>query len=128
MTEVLGYERFCAHGGDWGAFVTAHLAHEYAESLIGAHMTLSVIPGVDRRSLPQDAWSDDENWKIERSQQAENTIRSHLATHLLDPQTLAYGLTDSPVATAAWIWERRRNWSDNTGAVSYTHLTLPTKA
>ena len=80
--------------------------------------------------MPKDAWSDDENWKIERSQQTENTIRSHLTTHLLDPQTLAYGMADSPVATAAWIWERRRNWSDNTGDVeqSFTREHLCTTA
>lgn len=117
MTEILGYERFCAHGGDWGALVTAHLSHEYSESLIGAHMSLSVIPGVNRRNLPDDAWGEDEEWKIKRSKEVENTIRSHVTTHLLDPQTLAYGLTDSPVATASWIWERRRNWSDNSGDV-----------
>jgi len=130
MTKVLGHKKFCAHGGDWGALVTAHLAHEFADSLIGAHMSLSVIPGVDRRSLPPESWADDEKWKIERSKEAEDTIRSHITTHLLDPQTLAFGLADSPVATAAWIWERRRNWSDNTGDVeqSFTREHLCTIA
>ena len=130
MTEVLGYEKFCAHGGDWGALVTAHLSHEYSDSLIGAHLSLSLIPGVNRRTLPDDSWGPDESWKIERSAEAENTIRSHVTTHLLDPQTLAYGLTDSPVATAAWIWERRRNWSDNSGDVeeSFTREHLCTTA
>ncbi|MEE2683467.1 MAG: epoxide hydrolase [Actinomycetota bacterium] len=130
MTEILGYKKYCAHGGDWGALITAHLSHEYAEFLRGAHMSLSLIPGVNRRTLPEDAWGEDETWKIERSQEAESTIRSHVTTHLLDPQTLAYGLTDSPVATAAWIWERRRNWSDNTGDVeeSFTREHLCTTA
>ena len=41
---------------------------------------------------------------------------SHLAVHK-DPQTLGYALTDSPMGTAAWIWERRRNWSDCDGDV-----------
>lgn len=130
MTEILGYKKYCAHGGDWGALITAHLSHEYAEFLRGAHMSLSLIPGVNRRTLPEDAWGEDEIWKIERSEEAESTIRSHVTTHLLDPQTLAYGLTDSPVATAAWIWERRRNWSDNTGDVeeSFTREHLCTTA
>ncbi len=117
MSDILGHERFCAHGGDWGALVTAHLAHAYPERLIGGHMSLSLIPGVDRRSLPEDIWSEDEQWKISRSAEAEKYIRSHVTVHLLDPQTLAYGLMDSPIATAAWIWERRRNWSDNDGNV-----------
>ena len=130
MTGVLGHDRFCAHGGDWGALVTAHLSHEYSNSLIGAHLSLSLIPGVDRRALPKDVWEEDEDWKLARSAETENTIRSHITAHLLDPQTLAYGLTDSPVATAAWIWERRRNWSDNSGDVeeSFTREHLCTTA
>ena len=130
MTGVLGHDRFCAHGGDWGALVTALLSNEYSNSLIGAHLSLSLIPGVDRRALPKDVWEEDEDWKLARSAEAENTIRSHVTAHLLDPQTLAYGLTDSPVATAAWIWERRRNWSDNSGDVeeSFTREHLCTTA
>ena len=47
--------------------------------------------------MPPESWADDEKWKIERSKEAEDTIRSHITTHLLDPQTLAFGLADSPV-------------------------------
>ncbi len=49
--------------------------------------------------------------------EVEPLIRSHVTVHTLDPQTLAYGLVDSPVGTAAWLWERRRNWSDCDGDV-----------
>jgi pimeloyl-ACP methyl ester carboxylesterase len=42
-------------------------------------------------------------------------IHSHVAVHTTDPQTLAYALVDSPVGTGAWIWERRRAWSDCDG-------------
>ena len=45
------------------------------------------------------------------------TISSHLAVQTADPQTLAYGMHDSPVALCAWITERRRNWSDCGGNV-----------
>lgn len=116
MVDVLGFERFAAHGGDWGALVTAHLAHAHADRLIGAHLAMAMIPGVARQELPADAWVGEE-WKLARNREAEPLIRSHVTVHMLDPQTLAYGLADSPVATAAWIWERRRNWSDNDGDV-----------
>ena len=53
MTEQLGYQKFCAFGGDWGSLVTAHLAHAHPEKLIGAHLGLAVIPGLDRRSLSE---------------------------------------------------------------------------
>jgi len=117
MTEVLGFDRFAVHGGDWGGLVAAHLAHAHADVLIGAHLGIALVPGVNRRTLSPDIWGADEQWMIERNAEAEPLIRSHLTVHLLDPQTLAYGLSDSPVGTAAWIWERRRNWSDCGGDV-----------
>src|SRR5690606_12908700 len=47
----------------------------------------------------------------------ERKLASHVTTHILDPQTLAYGATDSPVALLAWLLERRRAWSDCGGEV-----------
>lgn len=117
MTEVLGHEKFCAHGGDWGALVTAHLSHAHADKLIGAHLALTLIPGVDRSQLGPDSFSADEAWMITRNAESAPHITSHIAVHRLDPQTLGYALTDSPVGTAAWIWERRRNWSDCGGDI-----------
>ena len=49
---------------------------------------------------------------LHRMGEAGKTIGSHFAVHSTDPQTLAYALVDSPVGTAAWLWERRRAWSD----------------
>ncbi|MEM9714079.1 MAG: epoxide hydrolase family protein [Actinomycetota bacterium] len=117
MTDVLGFDRFAAHGGDWGALVTAQLSHAHARHLIGAHLAMAFVPGVDRSSLPDDAWADDEDWMVRRNREAQPLIRSHVTAHTLDPQTLAYGLSDSPIATAAWIWERRRNWADCDGDI-----------
>jgi pimeloyl-ACP methyl ester carboxylesterase len=117
MQDVCGYERFAAHGGDWGALVTAHLGHAHAQSLIGAHLALPLIPGVDRASVPREAYAEDEQWMLERAAQSGPLIRSHVSVHTTDPQTLAYAMSDSPIGTAAWIWERRRNWSDCDGDV-----------
>jgi pimeloyl-ACP methyl ester carboxylesterase len=117
MCDVLGHERFAAHGGDWGGLVTGHLGHAYADKLIGAHLSIAFIPGINRRELGPEAWADDEQWLLDRMHESDPLIRSHVTVHTLDPQTLSYGLIDSPVATAAWIWERRRNWSDCNGDV-----------
>ena len=116
MGEGLGYQRFAAHGGDWGAAVTAQLGHAHADRLIGVHMSLPLIPGLDF-GLPDDAFADDEQWMVTRRAEARPSIRSHVAVQTLDPQTLAYLAADSPTGTAAWIWERRRNWSDCDGDV-----------
>lgn len=117
MTQVLGYKKFAAHGGDWGALITAHLAHAHAEHLIGAHLGLALIPGVNRTAVTPSDYASDEQWMVERNAESQPTITSHIAVHRLDPQTLAYAMADSPVGTAAWIWERRRNWSDCGGEV-----------
>lgn len=117
MTDVLGFDKFAAHGGDWGALITAHLSHAHADVLHGAHMSLTLIPGVDRGLLGPDKFAADEQWMVQRNAEAAPTITSHIAVHRLDPQTLAYGLMDSPIGTAAWIWERRRNWSDCNGDI-----------
>ena len=117
MVEHLGYDKFCAFGGDWGALITAHLAHAYPEKLIGAHLGLALIPGLDRRNLNENDFAESEKWMISRNQESLPHISSHIAVHVQDPQTLGYALTDSPMGTAAWIWERRRNWSDCGGDI-----------
>lgn len=118
MRDLLGYDRFAAYGGDWGAIVTAELGHAHPQHLIGVELSMPVIPGVNRRQLTADRYADDEQWMLARSAEAEPLIRSHVAVHATDPQTLAYALTDSPSGTAAWIWERRRAWSDCGGDVT----------
>ena len=75
-------------------------------------MTLPIVPGVDPRAIDQAAYGPDEQWMRERTIEARDLIRSHIAVHSHDPQTLAYALNDSPAGLAAWIWERRRAWSD----------------
>ena len=95
MTEVLGFDQFCAPGGDWGGLVIAHLAHAHVDKLLGAHLSTALIPGINRRALQPD-----EQWMIDRNAEAEPLVGSHVTVHLLDPQTLSCGLMDSPVRTA----------------------------
>ena len=117
MTEVLGYERFAAGGGDWGAFVTANLGHRHAASLIGIHLSLPALIGVGLLDIdPADYGPGEEDW-AERSKRRMATTRSHLAVNQYDPQTHAYGLHDSPVGLAAWLISRRRHWSACDGDV-----------
>lgn len=117
MRDVLGYDRFAAAGGDWGAFLTYELGHAHPEHVIGCVLTLSVIAGLDRRDLTADLFEPDERWMVRRMGEVRSLIRSHLAVHRHDPQTLAYALVDSPVGTAAWLWERRHHWADHDGDV-----------
>src|SRR5260370_20542443 len=68
MQDVLGYKKFAAEGGDWGAIVTAQLGHKYADRLIGIHMHLLVSLGFFTGGVPTPADSrpGDEGW-LERN-------------------------------------------------------------
>ena len=114
MTETLGYQRFAAQGGDWGARVTARLGFAHPDEVVGIHVTsVAATPpylGPGSRELSEaerGLLSERERWA-----QAEGGY-SHIQG--TKPQTLAYGLNDSPAGLAAWIVEKFRTWSDCDG-------------
>lgn len=117
MTQVLGYERFAAQGGDWGAFVTAWLGHAHADRVIGVHQSMPAFISIASGSLTADDFADDELVRFETMRSKASAIASHLAVHTHDPQTLAWALNDSPAGLLAWLVERRRAWSDCGGDV-----------
>jgi len=116
MTGVLGYRRFAAHGADWGARIAAELGHRYAADVIGLHLTWT--PTLDRYNAER-PWETGVRGDTPTAEQLdlERKTASHVATHILDPQTLAAALNDSPAGLCAWILQRRRHWSDCDGAV-----------
>ncbi len=114
MTDVLGYRRFAAQGGDWGAFVTSRLGGVHADKLIGIHLNLLTLrrdPKLISDPSPEERryLGELESWlKEETGYQWIQGTR---------PQTLAFGLNDSPAGLAAWIVEKFRAWSDCNGDV-----------
>jgi microsomal epoxide hydrolase len=114
MVDVLGFKRYGAQGGDYGAFTSSRLGYAHAEHLIGIHINLLTI----RRDLPPPATPSAEE-KQYFADLAEWT-REETAYQVIQgtkPQTLAYGLTDSPAGLAAWIAEKFRTWTDNDGTI-----------
>jgi pimeloyl-ACP methyl ester carboxylesterase len=117
MREVLGYPRFGAHGGDWGALVSANIGHAFAEDVVGIHLSMPlVMTMLPYQVKPEDYGAGEEGWH-ERMLSRLRMARSHVAVHRDDPQTLAWALNDSPAGLAAWIIERRRAWSDCDGDI-----------
>jgi pimeloyl-ACP methyl ester carboxylesterase len=112
MSEVLGYPRYAVGGGDWGSTISGEIAHGFPESVIGAWLTLPNVPGVRLWDITEADFEPDEQWMVRQAAAARPTIMSHSGVHRAEPQTIAYGLVDSPVGTAAWIWGRRRDWGD----------------
>jgi len=123
MTEVLGYPRFGAQGGDWGASVSARLGYAHPEKMIGVHLNLMPI-GRDPKAIVDP--SDDERRYLDQLQTWLREETGYSTQQATRPQTLAFGLTDSPVGLAAWIAEKFRVWSDCGGDIDsvFTHDEL----
>ena len=114
MTDVLGYRRFGAQGGDWGSYVSARLGYAYPERMAGIHLNMMPLRrefgDIDDSDRDQARYrSELAHWLKEES--------GYIAIQGTRPQTLAYGLTDSPAGLAAWIVEKFRAWSDCRGDV-----------
>ena len=114
MTDVLGYRRFAAQGGDWGAFVTTLLGAFHPERLAGIHVTLLAA---GRDTTPGANPSEDETRYLEQLKAWEREGTGYQWIQGTKPQTLAYGLTDSPVGLLAWITEKFCAWTDCSGDV-----------
>jgi pimeloyl-ACP methyl ester carboxylesterase len=114
MSKVLGYKRFGAHGGDIGAMVANRLALEHPERLVGIHVTRAADPYVGPGAAPLTIAEQALLAARARWHEAEGGYVHRQRTR---PQTLAYGLADSPVGLAAWILEKWQAWSDCDGQV-----------
>jgi pimeloyl-ACP methyl ester carboxylesterase len=114
LMQRLGYSKWVAQGGDWGAGVTTVLGHMKPAGLAGIHLNW---PLVFPEKVPADGLSADE----QRAVAAAGAFLSNEYGYFLEqstrPQTVGYALTDSPVGQAAWIYEKFQAWSDNDGDV-----------
>jgi len=110
MTDVLGYQRFGAQGGDWGAFITSRLGLMYPERMIGIHLNLLPL----RRTFRDPSTEEEEKYAKQLAHWLKEES-GYLYIQGTKPQTLAYGLTDSPAGLAGWIGEKFPGWSDSSG-------------
>lgn len=130
MTEELGYKKYIAHGGDWGTSITEQIGLYHADSLLGIHLT--DVPFGHLFSIPKGELSSDEKKYLDAGKQWQQTEGAYAMIQGTKPQTLGYGLNDSPVGLASWIIEKFYAWSDNGGNIEnafskdelLTHLTI----
>lgn len=114
MKEELGYSHFAAAGGDFGAGVTQRLALAHPDLLVGIHLTY--LGSASSHPEPSDLTRAEKHY-LQISQQWEMQEGAYARIQATKPQTLAYGLNNSPVGLAAWIVEKFRAWSDCDGEV-----------
>ncbi|WP_293307617.1 epoxide hydrolase family protein [Pedobacter sp. UBA5917] len=115
MTETLAYESWFIQGGDWGASIATQMAAQEKGKIQGLHLT-NVPPDLFFTANFAE-FGEDENEYLQAAGKWQRTEGAYVAVHSSKPQTLAYGLNDSPVALAAWIVEKFNSWSDNDGNI-----------
>jgi pimeloyl-ACP methyl ester carboxylesterase len=117
MRDVLGYDRFGAEGGDWGALIVEQLGHKYAQHLIGVYLHLMIpLDLFSGGRVPDDYAPDEEHWRG-KAATFFSEGSGYMAIQSTRPQTLANALNDSPAGLASWILEKRRAWADTHGDV-----------
>ena len=108
----LGYERFVAQGGDWGAMITAAIGEQNRGHCAGIHLNMPI-------ALPDPATMEDlsetERAALASIQHYEQWDSGYSKQQSTRPQTVGYGLVDSPAGLAAWILEKFWSWTDCDG-------------
>ncbi|RSN28955.1 epoxide hydrolase [Amycolatopsis sp. WAC 04169] len=108
LMSRLGYDRFAAHGGDWGGNITTVLGGRFPEHVLGIHTTFAEgPPGLTTEGLTpaEREWTEETHdfWHHRAAYAKQQATR---------PQTIGYSLVDSPVGLLAWILDKFAEWSD----------------
>ncbi len=112
LMAALGYERFGAQGGDWGSAVTTSIGSRRPDRCLGIHLNMVTVgPGTD----VGDDLTDAERSALAALEHYRKWDAGYSTQQATRPQTLGYGLVDSPAGQAAWIVEKFWSWSDNQG-------------
>jgi microsomal epoxide hydrolase len=112
MTRELGYQRFGAAGGDGGSVIAQLLGVQHPDSVLGVHLTdlgftIAFAQFPDLSEAEQRYFAELQGWSMQEG--------AYAMVQGTKPQTLAFGLNDSPIGFAAWIIEKFRTWSDCDG-------------
>jgi pimeloyl-ACP methyl ester carboxylesterase len=109
MRDGLGFDRYLAHGGDWGAVITSWMAADRAPGLMGIHLNTAVLSAP--WSFAATPPNDEEQAFMARMGARQIGEAAYQQVHGTKPLSLAYGITDSPAGLAAWILEKFHGWT-----------------
>ncbi|AKS34245.1 epoxide hydrolase family protein [Mycolicibacterium goodii] len=104
----LGYDRFLAHGGDWGGNITTVLGGRFADHVLGIHSTFAEAPP----GLSTDGLTETERRWTEETRDFWSRRAAYAKQQATRPQTIGYSLVDSPIGLLAWILDKFAEWSD----------------
>ena len=112
LMQRLGYDRYVAQGGDWGAIVTSSIGRTDPEHCAGIHLNMPMaLPDPDT----MDDLTEQEQSALAGMQHYQDWDSGYSKQQSTRPQTLGYGLVDSPAGQAAWIMEKFWAWTDCDG-------------
>ena len=115
MESELGYSRYALQGGDWGSIIASWIAFDRPEAVLGLHLNMAGMrPNTDGGAPPL---TEEERAFLAASRIMRGERFAYQAIQGTRPQSLGYGLTDSPAGLAAWIVEKFRDWSDCGGDI-----------
>jgi pimeloyl-ACP methyl ester carboxylesterase len=110
LMRRLGHARYGAQGGDWGSLVSAWIAKLDPAHCTGLHLNMLIAPPPP--DAKPEALASEEQQRLARAASFQSEGTGYQAIQGTKPQTLAYGLNDSPAGLAGWIVEKFRAWSD----------------
>ncbi len=108
----LGYPRYAAQGGDWGAMVTTCIGIQDPANCLGVHLNMPIAPP-DPATMAD--LTDKEKSALAGMQHYNDWDSGYSKQQSTRPQTVGYGLTDSPAGQAAWVIEKFWSWTDCDG-------------
>lgn len=112
LMSRIGYERYGAQGGDWGSAISRQMGLIDPDHMVGLHLnTLATPPSGDPEEMA--LLTETEKGYLESAAHFRQEGSGYFMIQSSKPQTLAYGLTDSPVGQLAWIAEKFKEWTDS---------------
>ncbi len=110
MRESLGYPEYVVQGGDWGGIIAGRIALDHPDGLKALHVNIVPLRPDTGKDAPE-LTAEEQDWMSQTRRHLRNET-AYQDIQATKPQTLAYGLTDSPVGLAAWITEKFHVWTD----------------
>jgi pimeloyl-ACP methyl ester carboxylesterase len=116
LMRRLGYERYGAQGGDWGAFVSPELGRIDPDRVAGVHVNAATMGFIPYGPVAPDevaTFTESEKARLARLGNFMAEMNGYFQIQATRPQTIAYGLSDSPVGLLAWIVEKFKEWTNS---------------
>lgn len=113
LMDRLGYDRYGAQGGDWGSMITSALGTGMPDNVAGIHVTMPLAQRPPEGEVPP--LTEAERAALDDRRQFQSRGTGYSSVQSTRPQTVGYGLLDSPVAQCTWIVEKFWDWTDCAG-------------